>query len=198
MREYKKGDKVVIRKDLEVGKWYGKLKWTESKDYLKEKDYVVIKRVDSDGDHVIESGLCITVEMIQGLYEEDKSYIWYLDSEDGTYFLNNLLGVDKWTLDETKEIKNGKDMCYMLTEEEARKSPFFDKFKKHDPFEEKLYYILVKGQDWEGRQFLNLEVESSRYFFDNDVETDGFKITFTEKEADEVIGTSSILYKEEC
>lgn len=198
MREYKNGDKVVIRKDLEVGKWYGKLKWTESKDYLKEKDYVVIKRVDSDGDHVIESGLCITVEMIQGLYEEDKSYIWYLDSEDGTYFLCFDGAIYKIGSPTNEEFKKGKHAGYLLTEEEARKSPFFDKFKKHDPFEEKLYYILVKGQDWEDRQFLNLEVESSRYFFDNDVETDGFKITFTEKEANEIIGTSSILYKEEC
>lgn len=129
---------------------------------------------------------------------EDKSYIWYLDSEDGTYFLNNLLGVDKWTLDETKEIKNGKDACYMLTEEEARKSPFFDKFKKHDPLEEKLYYILVKGQDWQDREYLNLDVESSKYFFSDGVELADFKTKFTEKEADEIIGTSSILYKEEC
>lgn len=198
MRKYKHLDKVVIRKDLIHGECYGDVEWWAKMDYLKEKDYVVIERVDEDGDYWIENDWCITDEMIEGLYKDVKKNVWYLDSEDGTYFLNNLLGVDKWTLDETKEIKNGKDMCYMLTEEEARKSPFFDKFKKHDPFEEKLYYILVKGQDWEDRQFLNLEVESSRYFFDNDVETDGFKITFTEKEADEIIGNSSILYKEEC
>lgn len=130
--------------------------------------------------------------------EPDKSYIWYLDSEDGTYFLCFDGAIYKIGSPTNEEFKKGKHAGYLLTEEEARKSPFFDKFKKHDPFEEKLYYILVKGQDWEDRQFLNLEVESSRYFFDNDVETDGFKITFTEKEADEIIGTSSILYKEEC
>lgn len=132
------------------------------------------------------------------LKKPDKKYIWYLDSEDGTYFLFFDGAIYKIGSLTSEEFKKGKHAGYLLTEEEARKSPFFDKFKKHDPFEEKLYYILVKGQDWEDRQFLNLEVESSRYFFDNDVETDGFKITFTEKEADEIIGASPILYKEEC
>lgn len=198
MRKYKHLDKVVIRKDLEVGEQYGGVYWTGNMEVLKKAVYVVIEYVNETRSYMTNYDLFVSDEMIEGLYKDVKKYVWHLDSEDGAYFLNNLLGVDKWTLDETKEIKNGKDMCYMLTEEEARKSPFFDKFKKHDPFEEKLYYILVKGQDWEDRQFLNLEVESSRYFFDNDVETDGFKITFTEKEADEIIGTSSILYKEEC
>lgn len=194
MREYKKGDKVVIRKDLEVGKWYGKLKWTESKDYLKEKDYVVIKRVDSDGDHVIKGGLCITVEMIQGLYEEDKSYIWYLDSEDGTYFLCFDGAIYKIGSPTNEEFKKGKHAGYLLTEEEARKSPFFDKFKKHDPFEEKLYYIRMKGNS----EYLNYNTNSEEYILSNKITISGFKTEFTEEECDEIIGTSSILYKEEC
>lgn len=207
MNKYKVGDKVVIRKDLKAGKWYDDIEWWSEMDDFKGKDYVVIiEEVDSFDVYRIEGAWCINDEMIEGLYKEedkmsvktDKNYIWYLDYEDGTYFLNNLLGVEKWRSHETEEIKNGKDMCYLLTEEQAKKSPFFDKFAKHDPFKEKLYYILVKGHEWEDRQFLNMEVESYRYFFDNDVETDGFKITFTEKEADEIIGNSSILYKEEC
>ena len=195
MREYKKGDKVVIRKDLEVGKWYGKLKWTESKDYLKEKDYVVIKRVDSDGDHVIESGLCITVEMIQGLYEEDKSYIWYLDSEDGTYFLCFDGAIYKIGSPTNEEFKKGKHAGYLLTEEEARKSPFFDKFKKHDPLEGELYYIRMKGNE---KNYLNLDLNDGEYYLDDADEYGTHKTKFTKKECDEIIGTSSILYKEEC
>lgn len=266
MSKYKNGDKVVIRKDLVVGEWYGNVQWWSADDFMKKYEYLIINEVDDDGDFWIEGcGTFVSEEMIAGLYKEDKEmsvktgdkvriikdvrgcrtikkgdiveidrieydayyvkdhkfvggtqyhlnydefelveeprnkkYVWYLDSEDGTYFLNYLLGVEKWYPHEIEEIKNGKDACYLLTEEEARKSPFFNKFKKHDPFKEKLYYILVKGQDWEDRQFLNMEVESSRCFFDNNVETDGFKITFTEKEADEIIGTSTILYKEEC
>lgn len=195
MREYKKGDKVVIRKDLEVGKWYGKLKWTESKDYLKEKDYVVIKRVDSDGDHVIKGGLCITVEMIQGLYEEDKSYIWYLDSEDGTYFLCFDGAIYKIGSPTNEEFKKGKHAGYLLTEEEARKSPFFDKFKKHDPSEEKLYYIRMKGNE---KDYLNLDLNDGEYYMDDADEYGTHKTKFTKKECDEIVGTSSILYKEEC
>lgn len=207
MNKYKVGDKVVIRKDLKAGKWYDDIEWWSEMDDFKGKDYVVIiEEVDSFDVYRIEDAWCINDEMIEGLYKEedkmsvktDKNYIWYLDYEDGTYFLFFDGAIYKTGSPTNEEFKKGKHAGYLLTEEEARKSPFFDKFKKHDPFEEKLYYILVKGQDWEDRQFLNLEVESSRYFFDNDVETDGFKITFTEKEADEIIGASPILYKEEC
>lgn len=126
--------------------------------------------------------------------EPDKKYIWYLDSEDSVYFLNNLLGVDKWALDETQEIKNGKDMCYMLTEEEARKSPFFDKFKKHDP-SEKWYYIRMKGNE-DG--YLNLNFNDDSYSMNDKDEYGPHKTKFTKEECDEIIGTSSILYKEEC
>lgn len=127
--------------------------------------------------------------------ELDKSYIWYLDSEDGTYFLNNLLGVDKWHSHEIEEIKNGKDACYLLTEEEVRKSPFFDKFAKHDPLEEKWYYIRMKGNE---KEYLNFKFNDGNYFMDDNEEHGLYKTKFTEKEADEIIGTSTILCKEEC
>lgn len=193
MRKYKKGEKVVIRKDLEIGKDYGDFEWHVGKEHLKEKDYVVISKYYGEAYEIDEC--IITDEMIEGLYKDVKKYVWYLDSEGGAYFLNNLLGADKWTSDEVKEIKNGKDACYLLTEEKARKSPFFDKFAKHDPFKEKLYYIRMKGNQ---KDYLISNTNDGEYFmYDND-EYIPFKSTFTEEECNEIIGNSSILYKEEC
>lgn len=97
-------------------------------------------------------------------------------------------------MDEAEEIKSCKDACYLLTEEEARKSPFFDKFKKHDP-SEKWYYIRMKGNQ---KDYLNLNISDGEYFMDDNDEYVPFKATFTEKECNEIIGTSSILYKEKC
>lgn len=132
-------------------------------------------------------------ELVEEPIESDKKYIWYLDGEKYAYFLNNILGVEKWCSHETDEIKNGKDACYLLTEEQAKQSPFFDKFAKHDPFEEKWYYIRMKGND---DDYLNLNINDGEYFMDDNDEYVPFKATFTEEECNEIIGTSSILYKE--
>lgn len=79
MSKYKKDDKVVIRKDLKVGEWYGDLCWANAKEYMKEKEYVVIEEVDTVGDYRVEVGrYWITNEMIEGLYKEEK----YSDLED--------------------------------------------------------------------------------------------------------------------
>lgn len=72
MSKYKKNDKVVIRKDLEVDEYYGDWYWSDGKDYLKELDYVVIDKIDDDG-YFVKDGDCvifITDEMIAGLYGE--------------------------------------------------------------------------------------------------------------------------------
>lgn len=128
------------------------------------------------------------------LVEESKKYIWYLDDEDGTYFLcsgnyilkyNNKHGV-------FKETKKGESDHYLLTEEQARKSPFFDKFEKHNPFEE-WYCIRMKDNE---KDYLNLNMNDGSYFMGDDDEYDYYKVKFKEKEADEIIGTSSILYRE--
>lgn len=70
MSKYGVGDKVVIRKDLVVGEVYGGFEWWSVMNYLKEKEYVVIKRVDEDDDYVVEDGWYINDEMIAGLYDE--------------------------------------------------------------------------------------------------------------------------------
>lgn len=73
MSKYKKGDKVVIRKDLVVGECYGGFGWYKHKEYMKKKDYVVIEKVDSFGDYRTEGGCFITEGMIAGLYVEEDS-----------------------------------------------------------------------------------------------------------------------------
>lgn len=71
MSKYKKGDKVVIRKDLVAGVYYGSWFWNTDKDYMKEKDYVVIEGVDNEGHYIVENiRWSITDEMIAGLYKD--------------------------------------------------------------------------------------------------------------------------------
>lgn len=69
MSNYKKGDKVFIRKDLVDGEWYGMVDWCSEMDDLKEKDYVKIEEVD-DGHYWI-NGWRVTDEMIEGLYDDE-------------------------------------------------------------------------------------------------------------------------------
>lgn len=72
MSKYKKGDKVVIRKDLVDGELYGEWSWSKYKDYLKELDYVVIDEVNEYEDYWIENYWLISHEMIAGLYDDVK------------------------------------------------------------------------------------------------------------------------------
>lgn len=71
--KYKVGDKVVIRKDLKVGKFYGDIYWLEHKEDLKSKDYVVVSRVDKNNNYIsVENdSYDITDEMIEGFYKEE-------------------------------------------------------------------------------------------------------------------------------
>lgn len=74
MSKYDIGDKVVIRKDLEVGQYYGYSFWHKAMEYLKKKEYVVIDEVDEDDDDYIVNGYwCINNEMIEGLYIESET-----------------------------------------------------------------------------------------------------------------------------
>lgn len=72
MSKYNIGDKVVIRKDLEVCEYYGNLYWNKRKEYLKEKNYVVIKEVYDDGVYSIGDWI-ITDEMISHKYGDFNS-----------------------------------------------------------------------------------------------------------------------------
>lgn len=72
MSKYKKGDKVVIRKDLEVDEYYGDWYLGIDKEYMKEKDYVVIEEVNY-GDYLVDDEWYITDEMISHKYEDINS-----------------------------------------------------------------------------------------------------------------------------
>lgn len=136
-------------------------------------------------------------ELVNEPIETDKKYVWYLDLRDGIYFLNDYSNViklnKKYYTKDIEKIKNGENVYFLLTEEQAKQSPFFDKFTKHDPFEEKWYYIRMKCND---DDYLNLNINDGEYFMDDNDEYVPFKATFTEEECNEIIGTSSILYKE--
>lgn len=86
MSKYKKGDKVVIRKDLVLGEFYGEWSWRIGNDFLKELDYVVIDFV-VDGHYVVENGWYITDEMISYKYEDfnTKNQLDYTELEYVNY-----------------------------------------------------------------------------------------------------------------
>lgn len=73
MRKYKAGDKVLIRKDLIVGEVYGDWYWSNGKEYMKNLDYVVIDKIDDDGDCWVEDGWLISEEMISHKYGEKNN-----------------------------------------------------------------------------------------------------------------------------
>lgn len=191
MSKYKVGNKVRVIKDINCC------------DTIKKGDVVEIDRAEYGAyyikGHIFNDGSedqywmwGSEFELFEGDGKSDKKYIWYLDGEKYAYFLNNILGVEKWCSHETDEIKNGKDACYLLTEEQAKQSPFFDKFAKHDPFGEKLYHIRMKGNS----EYLNYNTNSEEYILSTKITISGFKTEFTEEECNEIIGTGSILYKE--
>lgn len=198
MSKCKVGDKVQVIKDI------------EHCDTIKKGDIVEIDYVDFEYGEYYVKGHNFNdgsedkywlreeeFELFEGDVESDKKYVWHLDSEDSVYFLNVYADVVKFNnkhyTKEIEEIKNGENVSYLLTEEQAKQSPFFDKFTKHDPFEEKWYYIRMKGNN---EVCLNLNINDESYFMDDEDEYVPFKATFTEEECNEIIGTSSILYKE--
>lgn len=77
---YKPGDRVVIRKDLIVGEYYGGWEWRSNKNYLKELDYVVIDFL-VDGHYVVENGRYITDEMILHKYGEKRFDMKYQEGD---------------------------------------------------------------------------------------------------------------------
>lgn len=127
MSKYKKGDKVVIRKGLVVGKWYGNWRWSAGKEYMKKKDYIVIDDVDEAGDYLINN-CYISKEMIQGLYNNEDDVLYYI-----------------------KLIGNSTDVLHIS--------------------------------------------DCNNHTFEMDDDLENLKCKFTEKEADEIIGSSKILYK---
>lgn len=151
---------------------------TERMSKYKVGDKVIIRKDLKVGEVYGECYWCDGTEYMK---EKDYVVIEVVD-EDGDYLVEGV-----WCIND--EMIEG-----LYEEDEAKKSPFFDKFTKHDPFEEK-YYIRMKGNEDE---YLNLNVIKGGYFMNDTDEYGPHKTKFTKEECDGIIGTSSILYKEEC
>lgn len=77
MNKYKVGDKVVVRNDLVLDKWYGRYFWTTSMDKFKGKIVTIEEELDSfyPGYHIKDMRGCAwTDEMFEGL-AKDKTKI---------------------------------------------------------------------------------------------------------------------------
>lgn len=196
--KYQKGDKVVIRKDLKAGEVYGKDGWVSEMERLLDTPYVTISLVLSEGYYEIENtNYKVTDEMISHKYgESEPKYVWHCKDKNSTYVLTNE-GFFKVSSDSTYEkILNGDFSSYLLTEEEAKKTIFYPILKKHTPPpKEKLYYVCISGSV--GNMYLNLFLEDDTYYFGSKDESPRHRTKFTEEEADKIIGTSTVLCKEE-
>lgn len=112
MSEYKTGDKVVVRKDLNLYEYYGCIEYDENLTILPLCEYVEIKFVEDDEPenikYLITGNIWISEEMIEGLYvdslleykERNKAYRQQLSDEYSSllaeyYKLNKL--IDKLT-----------------------------------------------------------------------------------------------------
>lgn len=96
MNKYKIGDKVVIRKDLIVGKDYGNFTWSDENEYMRDKAYVVIDEV-YDLKYRVENGKVISHVMTSGLYKPYIEIIKTVILRNGTTFeckAKDLLVVD--------------------------------------------------------------------------------------------------------
>lgn len=68
---YKMGDKLIIRKDLEVGKNYGGQLWIEAMEPLKDMDYITVLahiKLYKEWYQIREMRYAITDEMIEGSF----------------------------------------------------------------------------------------------------------------------------------
>ena len=72
--KYQKGDKVVIREDLKVGKKYGNITWLEGMEPMKSMLFTTILGVGDKGSHVLDTGWCISEEMISHKYREKVEF----------------------------------------------------------------------------------------------------------------------------
>jgi len=199
--KYQEGDKVVIRKDLEFGKEYGKDGWVEGMKHLANEPYVTIEHRLSEGHYsVLDTDYRITDEMISHKYEEER-YVWVCEDKDNTH----ILWRDGSILTHTNDSVQGSTLQeilsphlqenYLLTEEEAKKSAFYPVLQPTELYKEKLFHIFMLGSS--KNTCLNYDIVNDNYFMSTlqeDIET----ITkFTEEESDKIIGTSTVLYKEE-
>lgn len=198
--KYQEGDKVVIRKDLELGKEYGKDGWVERMKHLADEPYVTIEHKLSEGHYsVVNTVYRITDEMISHKYEEADLFVWYCEDAkyvhvlccDGTVYT---MSKNPDNQDKINKILEGYSDSFLLPLEEAKKSALYPALKCVEVKKPKMYYIRMGLGDY---SYVNYEVEEGKYFLSSKNETEYERTKFTEEEADKIVGTNSILTKEE-
>lgn len=195
---YQKGDKVVIREDLKVGKKYGNITWLEGMEPMKSMLFTTILGVGDKGSYVLDTGWCVSEEMISHKYEEELS-VWYCEDDkyahvlccDGSIFTINKASDNGDTLNNILERPTDS---FLLTLEEAEKSAIYLVLKRVKVNKPKMYYICMGLGDF---KYVNYDVVSGEYFLSTKEETENERTMFTEEEADKIVGTNSILTKEE-
>lgn len=204
--KYQVGDKIVLRKDLVSGQSYGLCFWTSWMDYLVDRDYLTISEVNGKSYKVKGATIHnITDEMISHKYEEEGGeegrHVWVCKDEINTHILWH----DGSILTHPNDSVQGSSLQgilspylkenYLLTEEEARKSAFYSILQPTDLHKEKLFYIFIVGSS--KTHCLNYDIVNDSYFMSTPKEGEETRTKFTEEEADKIIGTSTVLYKEE-
>lgn len=136
--------------------------------------------------------------MISHKYEEEHKYVWYFEERGETYFLTKKALIKASSRKHLRKVLNGEVDGTLITEEEAKKSTFFHFgiLSKHTPPpKEQLYYVCVPTST--GNLYMNYSTVEDVYYAGSIIEDDYHRTKFTEKEANKIIGTSTVLYKEE-
>ena len=196
--KYQKGDKIVLRDDLVVGWFYGIREWTEAMQELLELPYLTIEYASELNFYRLEETVCIISEgMISHKYEEER-YVWYFEERGETYFLTKKALIRASSRKHLRKLLNGEVDGTLLTEEEAKQSTFFHFgiLNKHTPPpKEQLYYVCIPTST--GNLYMNYLISEDVYYAGSIIEDNYHRTKFTEEEADKIIGTSTVLYKEE-
>lgn len=198
---YQKGDEVVIRKDLKVGKKYGEITWLDGMECMKSMLFATILAIPNQDTYLLDTGWAISDEMILHKYEEEPKYVWYFEERGETYFLTKKALIKASSRKHLRKLLNGEVDGTLITEEEAKQakqSIFYHlcALNKHTPPpKEQLYYVCIPGST--GNFYMNYLISEDIYYAGSIIEDDYHRTKFTEEEADKIIGTSTVLYKKE-
>lgn len=165
--------------------------------YLLDSKYLTITEVGKMYYKVIGSTCGITDEMISHKYEDSK-YVWYFEERGETYFLTKKALIKASSRKHLQKLLNGEVDGTLITEEEAKQSTFFHFgiLNKHTPPpKEQLYYVCVPTST--GNLYMNYLISEDVYYAGSIIEDNYHRTKFTEKEANKIIGTSTVLYKKE-
>lgn len=183
MAKCKTGDKVRVIKDVKYC------------DTIKKGDIVEIDNIESNKYYFVKGHKfndCFVEKyyLIESEFSvlDDKEYIWYCKDEQGRFHIldkHNLLVYYCDELSELDDMELSEYNLYALTTEQASKSVFYSLLNKKE-LNTDLYCIHMKGFN----KYLNFDKVKGTYSMGI------YPYAFTEKEADEIIGSSSILYKE--